>query len=217
LAQGKKDTMDYKTIAAPVRAEYIEKRSRFIASLTPIASEREAAGFIEKIKAECRDARHNTFAYLVKDGAQRYSDDGEPQGTAGLPELEVLRRRGVVNTAIVITRYFGGILLGAPGLVRAYCRAATDALDAAEIIKMRACDILCLRCGYAFYAQAERLCRSHGGVIHNRSFEETVCLELYFYKDRTAAFADALTQASNGGLETENCGEIYLSEKEMEI
>ena len=209
--------MDYKTIAAPVRVEYIEKRSRFIASLAPVGSEADATAFIERLKVEFRDARHNTFAYIIKDGAERFSDDGEPQGTAGLPELEVMRRRGVVNTVVVVTRYFGGILLGAPGLVRAYTHAASDALDAAELITMRACDILQLRCGYAFYAQVERLCRSFGGLIRSRAFEETVTLELIFFKQKTAAFADALTQASNGSLAAEVVGEIYLNDKQIDL
>lgn len=202
--------MDYKTAAAPARAEYIEKRSRFIATVTPAASENEAVNFINRVKSEFYDARHNVFAYVIKGGAERFSDDGEPQGTAGLPVLEVLRRREVVNTAVVITRYFGGILLGAPGLVRAYAHCASLALDTCSVVVMRHCDRLRLVCGYDFYARADRLSRAFGGRINDRKFEENVSLEIYMPKDKTAGFSDALTQASGGGISAVFDGETYF-------
>jgi uncharacterized YigZ family protein len=204
-------TMDYKTTASPARAEYVEKRSRFIASVSPVGSEDEASSFINRAKTEFYDARHNVFAYIIKDGSERFSDDGEPQGTAGIPALEVLRRREVVNTAVVVTRYFGGILLGAPGLVRAYTHAAAAALDEAGVITMRHCDILNLTCGYDFYACADGLSRTFGGYIKDRRFEENVSLQIIMPKDKTAGFADALTQASSGGVSAVADGETYLS------
>ena len=205
--------MDYKTTPSPARAEYVEKRSRFIASVTPAGNEDEAVDFIEKTKTEFYDARHNVFAYVIKGGAERFSDDGEPQGTAGMPTLEVLRRRGVVNTAVVVTRYFGGILLGAPGLVRAYTHAVTAALDAAGVITMRHCDILRLCCGYDFYSRADSLCRTFCGFINERRFEEKVTLELYMPKDKTAGFSAALTEASGGSVSAVTDGETFIKEK----
>lgn len=201
--------MDYKTVAAPTRAEYVEKRSRFIASAAPVSNDEEALKFINSVKTEFYDARHNVFAYIIKDGCEKFSDDGEPQGTAGMPTLEVLRKRGVVNTAIVVTRYFGGILLGAPGLVRAYTHSAAAALDCASIIVMRHCDVLSLSCGYDFYARADALVRSFAGVIKGRKFEQNVTLEIFMPKDKTQEFTYALTQASSGSVSAVAQGETF--------
>lgn len=203
--------MDYKTVAAPTRAEYVEKRSRFIASVAPVSDEKEAEDFINSVRSEFYDARHNVFAYIIKDGGEKFSDDGEPQGTAGMPALEVLRKRGVVNTAVVVTRYFGGILLGAPGLVRAYTHSAAAALDKAEIVVMKHCDVLSLCCGYDFYARADALVRSFGGVVSGRKFEQDVTLEITMPKDKTGQFTYALTQASSGGISAEVLGETFTN------
>ena len=112
-------------------SEYVEKRSRFLGHVRLVENEEEARAFIAEMKKKYYDARHNCWCYLLKDGPERYSDDGEPQGTAGIPMLEVFRREGVTNLVCVVTRYFGGVLLGAGGLFRAYTKSAKDALDAA--------------------------------------------------------------------------------------
>ena len=112
--------MEYKTIRLREEAEFIERRSRFIGHACPVKTEEEAVAFINEMKAKYWDASHNVYAYCLREGQiKRYSDDGEPQGTAGIPVLDVLQKSGVVDTAVVVTRYFGGILLGAGGLVRA--------------------------------------------------------------------------------------------------
>jgi len=111
-------------------AEYTEKRSRFLGHVRCVESEEQAREFIAQMKKEYYDARHNCWCYIIRDGAERYSDDGEPQGTAGIPMLEVFRREGMYNVVCVVTRYFGGVLLGAGGLLRAYTKSAKDALDA---------------------------------------------------------------------------------------
>lgn len=206
--------MDYKTIASPVRAEFTEKRSKFIASLSPIESETEAADFINKVKSEHYDARHNVFAYVIKDGAERFSDDGEPQGTAGMPTLENIRRRGLVNVAVVVTRYFGGILLGAPRLLRAYNHTAALAFDAAKILVMRRCDILKLVCPYDFYARAEILVRSCSGTIQKRDFTENVTLEIVMPEGLTENFSKQLTELSGGSLAADTIDNIYIKEKQ---
>jgi uncharacterized YigZ family protein len=208
---GGKIAMDYKTTASPARTQYVEKRSRFIASSAPVSSEEDAVDFINKVKTEFYDAKHNVFAYCLKCGAERFSDDGEPQGTAGIPALEVLRRREVVNTVVVVTRYFGGVLLGAPGLVRAYTHAVAATLDEAGVIVMRHCDILKFACGYDFYAHADGISRAFGGYISNRKFQENVTLEIFMPKDKTADFTNALTEASGGSVNAIADGETFLN------
>ena len=128
---------EYYIPTASSQTEFVEKRSRFIGHVWRVESEEEARARIEETRKKHYDARHNCWCYIIKDGPVRYSDDGEPQGTAGQPMLNVFQREGVVNVVCVVTRYFGGILLGAGGLVRAYAKSAKDALDAAGISVVR--------------------------------------------------------------------------------
>lgn len=123
--------MSYRTITKEADAEFTERRSRFIGHAMPVSSEEDALAFVAMIKEQHGDATHNVWAYNLKNGRQRYSDDGEPQGTAGPPVLEVLQKERLVDAAVVVTRYFGGVLLGAGGLVRAYSHGAKLALEAA--------------------------------------------------------------------------------------
>ena len=122
---------EYCVPTAAGEVSFTEKRSEFLGHVRPVESEEEARAFVAEMKKKYYDARHNCWCYIIKDGPERYSDDGEPQGTAGIPMLEVFRREGVCNVVCVVTRYFGGILLGAGGLLRAYTKSAKDALDAA--------------------------------------------------------------------------------------
>lgn len=128
----------YKTIKKTAKDEFIINKSRFIGHATPCETEEEALTFLKQIREEYRDATHNCYAYIIgrNAGIMRYSDDGEPGGTAGMPMMEVLKARGVVNCCVVVTRYFGGILLGAGGLVRAYSKGCAVALDAAQVSVM---------------------------------------------------------------------------------
>ena len=137
-------------------SEYVEKRSRFLGLVQPVSSEDEAREIIAACKKQYHDARHNCWCYLLRDGTERYSDDGEPQGTAGIPMLEVFRRAGVTNVVCVVTRYFGGVLLGTGGLLRAYTAAAADALADAGISVVRrwlACEV---SMPYALYEPAAK-------------------------------------------------------------
>ncbi len=127
----------YKTVARPAQAEYVEKKSRFIATVSPVADDDEARAFVAEVKKRYPDARHNVYAYLTLDGMTRYSDDGEPKGTAGMPVLEVIKKQQIVGCAVVVTRYFGGILLGAAGLLRAYTKAASDGVEAAGVVTVK--------------------------------------------------------------------------------
>ncbi len=127
----------YRTVSHPATAEYIEKKSRFIATVSPVRDDEDAREFVLSVKKKYPDARHNCYAYLTLDGMTRYSDDGEPKGTAGLPILGVLQKQQLSGAAVVVTRYFGGILLGAAGLLRAYTKAAADGVEAAGVITVK--------------------------------------------------------------------------------
>ena len=157
-------------------SEYTEKRSTFIGAVHRVSSEAEARDFIASVKKQHRDARHNCWCFIVSGGVERYSDDGEPQGTAGLPMLEVFRREGVSDVVCVVTRYFGGILLGAGGLLRAYTKAAKDALDAAgkEAVIPRA--TLTLRCPYSLADRLKLETASLGGRVEDVSYADVITL-----------------------------------------
>lgn len=214
----------YTTLLAPARAEFTEKRSRFIASAAPVADMAAAEAFWEAVRAEFRDARHNAFAARTGPAvggpageavaAERCSDDGEPQGTAGLPALELLRRRGVTGAAVVVTRYFGGILLGAPGLLRAYGRAAQLALDAARPVVMRRCVRLRVECPYPLYARVELTARA-AGRIESREFGGTAVLCAAVPEERAGAFSAALTELSAGSVAASAEGALYVPAPEL--
>ncbi len=145
---------EYLTLKEAGEAEFTEKRSRFIGYARPVNTEAEAIAFINEIREKHRDARHNVYAYIVNNEGivnQRYSDDGEPQGTGGMPVMDVLLKQGLTNACIVVTRYFGGILLGAAGLVRAYSKGASIAVEAAGILKVVRCRAVEVRMPYNVY------------------------------------------------------------------
>ena len=144
--------MEYKTIARRCEARFIEKKSEFIGYLCPVQTEEQAVAFIEEIRAMHRKATHNCYAYILRENnAARHSDDGEPGGTAGVPIYEVLRKEGLTDVCCVVTRYFGGVLLGAGGLVRAYTKGAKDAVDAAQIKCMAEAVKLAVTVDYGLY------------------------------------------------------------------
>ena len=181
-------------------AELIEKRSRFLGHVRPAETEDEARAFIAEMKKKYYDARHNCWCYSIRDGAERYSDDGEPQGSAGIPMLEVLRRRGVTNAVCVVTRYFGGVLLGTGGLLRAYTQSAADALDAAGTAVVRAWAEAEARCSYA---QAERMkteAAALGAVTEDVVYGADVTLKLLIPREKTEAVKARLFDASAGSV-----------------
>ena len=140
---------EYYIPSAPGEAEFTEKRSRFLGHVRCIETEDEAKAFVAEMKKKYYDARHNCWCYIIRNGAERYSDDGEPQGTAGIPMLEVLRRQNMTNCVCVVTRYFGGVLLGAGGLLRAYTKSAGDALAAAGTSVVRPWSCMDVPCSYS--------------------------------------------------------------------
>lgn len=170
----------YKTIAGEVSATYIEKKSKFIAQLCPAKSPDEALAFLEKVRMRHRKARHHVYAYLLRQGSiTRYSDDGEPQGTAGVPVLDVMQNRNLTDLCCVVTRYFGGVLLGANGLVRAYSTSTKLALEQAQIQIMTPCFPVTLRMCYSFYGKVDFRLAGYDIVRRGVEFAEGVKLELF--------------------------------------
>ena len=161
---------DYLVPGGQAQAEYIEKKSRFIGQVFPITTEQEAKATIERVRRQHYDARHNCWCYILKSGQKRYSDDGEPQGTAGQPMLNVFERERVVDVLCVVTRYFGGILLGAGGLCRAYTKAAKDALDAAGICKMQPWLRQTVSAPYALFERVKLLIAAQAGVLEDAQY-----------------------------------------------
>lgn len=198
---------EYCIPAGPGEAEFTEKRSRFLGHLRPVGSEEEARAFITEMKKKYYDARHNCWCYLIKDGPERYSDDGEPQGTAGIPMLEVLRREGVYNAACVVTRYFGGVLLGAGGLLRAYTRSAGDALAAAGIAQMRCWVELELSCSYAMAERLKLETADFGGVVADMEYGAAVTLKVLVPKENSGDFAGRIFDVSSGSVTAKITGE----------
>ena len=198
---------EYMTLRSPCSGEIEEKRSRFIASAAPVETEEQAVEFINSVKAANRKARHNVYAYILRDGnISRYSDDGEPQGTAGQPILNVLEREGVQDVLCVVTRYFGGILLGAGGLCRAYTKAAKDALDDAGISELRPWSVLRLDCPYALFERVKLELEKHSGLLRDTDYSAEIAMTVLLPEPEEAAFAAALQELSAGSLCPERTG-----------
>ncbi len=200
----------YKTVPCAAEAEFTARRSRFLGQVKPVGSPEEAEKFIREVRAAHRDATHHVYAYVLRTGqARRYSDDGEPQGTAGIPSLNVLLQAGVTDTAVVVTRWFGGILLGTGGLARAYSRGASEALAASGIVRMAACREGALSCGYGLYGRAAPLVSAQGGAVDDSAFGGEVRLWFHIPCGSEAAFQAALADASCGSCEAEFGGVKY--------
>lgn len=198
----------YITVSGESRGEYGEKRSSFIAVLSPAENEEQALSFIEKIRTKHWDARHNVFAYSVEGGSlKRFSDDGEPHGTAGKPVMDILNGAGITNAVIVVTRYFGGVLLGTGGLVRAYSAAAREAVASAQRLIMLPCVLYTTVCAYNDYGALVNLIKEAGGEITDTLFEADVTVEYClktenaerFLKDLSEIFSARVTANETGG------------------
>ncbi len=197
---------EYFIPTAPSETEFTEKRSRFIGHVWPVESEEEARSLIEGVRKKYYDARHNCWCYRLKSGAERYSDDGEPQGTAGQPMLNVFQREGVVNALCVSTRYFGGVLLGAGGLTRAYARSAKDALDAAGISVVRPWTALEVDCPYPLFERVKQELLPLGGVEGEHDFGSEITFRALLPEGAEEAFAARLRELSAGALACREAG-----------
>ena len=200
---------EYLVPTRPSEAEFTEKRSTFIGHVWPVETEEEARRRIEEMKKKYHDARHNCWCYLLKDGPVRYSDDGEPQGTAGQPMLGVFQKEGVVNVCCVVTRYFGGVLLGAGGLVRAYTQSAKDALDAAGVSVVRRWLELAVECPYNFLERVKLACSAQGGVVGEIEYAANVTVHAPLPAGGAAAFRAQMTELSAGDFSAVELGEVF--------
>ena len=202
--------MNYYTVSGSAKASFIEKRSEFIGYIAPVRTNDEAVAFINSIKAEHRKAKHNVYAYILReDNISRYSDDGEPQGTAGVPVLDVLQKRGLTDICVVVTRYFGGILLGGGGLVRAYSHAASLACDAAHTMNMCMCHRLKITADYGMYGKISYLLPNFDTITVNSDFGSDVTLEILVLSEKLDELKKELTEATNGSADITDCGELF--------
>lgn len=190
-------------------AEFVEKRSRFIGRIWHTETEEEAIAHIKKMREQHWDATHNVYAYIIKDGPTRFSDDGEPGGTAGMPTLQVLQREGLHDVCCVVTRYFGGILLGAGGLVRAYTKGAKIAVDAAGKSMKRVWDVIYLPVPYSWYERMKQEIAAYEGVLRDTQYGADVELEVLTPEGRTKEFLDRVVDISAGTLEGMITGQEY--------
>lgn len=190
-------------------AEFIEKKSRFIGRIWPVDTEEEALARIQEMKKQHYDATHNCWAYIIRDGAVRFSDDGEPGGTAGMPMLQVLQRENLFNVVCVVTRYFGGILLGAGGLVRAYTKGAKIAVDAAGKSMKRVWSVLYVPCPYTFYERVKLEVAAFGGIIRDTQFGAEVELEILTPQPKAQSFLDRILDMTSGTVEGMEIGQEY--------
>lgn len=190
---------EYRTIQAPAEAQLVERKSRFIGQIAPVSTEEEAFTFLENVRQRHREATHNCYAYLLREGQKsRFSDDGEPSGTAGRPILEVLRREGLVNVVLVVTRYFGGILLGAGGLVRAYAQSAGATVEAAAVRMMYPAVLVALTLSYDLYGKLTYILPKYQITIKDLHFEEVVSLLLLVHREQLAPFTREVEEFSAG-------------------
>ncbi len=190
---------NYTTIKGEGHAEFEEKRSRFIGHAIHVDSEEEAIEFVRAIKKKYSDATHNCYAYILNKGiTARYSDDGEPQGTAGVPMLEAIRKSGVDDVCVVVTRYFGGILLGAGGLVRAYSHGVSVALDAAEIVTYQPYSVFTLKCGYSEYQKYSNLLMLSDAIIDFTDFGADVSLGFAIKREDADDLLKKISEICNG-------------------
>ena len=203
---------DYLVPRGVGQAEYIEKKSRFLGGVYPVTSEQEAKEILERVRKQHYDARHNCWCYILKSGQKRYSDDGEPQGTAGQPMLNVFEREGVVDVLCIVTRYFGGILLGAGGLCRAYTKAAKDALDAAGISKMQPWLRQQITVSYALFERAKLLIAAQEGTVEDAQYGADILITYRIPEGADERLRTALREASSGSVVPSLLEEIFCAD-----
>lgn len=200
--------MSYKTVKQQSVFEFVEKKSEFIGYCAPVTTEEEAIAFVNSIKKKHSDARHNVYAYVLREGfKERFSDDGEPHGTAGMPVLDSIRKAGITDAAVVVTRYFGGILLGTGGLVRAYTAAASGAVKAAGVAEVGDYAIINVRANYSDYQKIMPIVSAVGARTEDSDFGTEVSLTLALLTDQADKFISDLIETTNGRVIAKKIGE----------
>lgn len=208
---------DFRVPYQAADSEFVEKRSRFISHIWPVETEAQAQQYIKDMKARYYDAHHNCWCYRIGSTVMRYSDDGEPQGTAGQPILKVLEREEVTNVCCVVTRYFGGILLGAGGLTRAYSKGARDALCAAGVAVMGAWTRVEVPCTYPLLERVKLEIEAADGVIDDVQYGADVVLSIFLPAQQAEPLQQRLTELSAGGITLRVLGEEYRPGPRTEI
>lgn len=204
--------LSYKSIYGEATDRFIVEKSEFIGAIAPVKTEDEAVGFIDRIRSENRKARHNCYAYVLKDGnISRYSDDGEPQGTAGPPIMDVIEKNGLCDVAIVVTRYFGGILLGKGGLTRAYSKAASIALGAAKIMELFPAFILKISADYSHYDKIAYVLPDFDARLIDTEYTDRVTITLAVKSEMCDNIKTKLMDITNGGIILCSCDETEFN------
>lgn len=204
---------EYRTVLELATACYEDRRSRFIATVRPVDAEEEALEFISEVKTKYWDATHNVYAYCLggNNTIQRFSDAGEPSGTAGLPVLETIKKMGIQDLAVVVTRYFGGTLLGAAGLIRAYGKSASLGIDAAGIVMRSLCSEITLMLEYPFYGRINSMIISKGYAVKSVEFAQDVIITVYVPVDEVGGFRESVIEATNAGALFEEGEKAYIT------
>lgn len=206
----------YRTVRGAAESRFTEKKSEFIGQVTPCESWEEALSFVEEARKKYPDARHHVSAFINREGnVQRFDDDGEPKGTGGIPMLEVLKKEELSGVCVVVTRYFGGILLGAGGLARAYARGARDAVAAAGICRFVPVYQMKVRIPYPLFSKVEFELNARNYRITGKSFEEEVVLSLLAEEQEKEGLITLLSDLSGGKITPEITGETYAEEKDV--
>lgn len=201
--------MEYITLGKASQVSFTERKSLFIGSASPVKTEEEAMGFIAEVRKKYGDATHNCYAYMLANGNARYSDDGEPQGTAGVPILSVIQKGGFTDAVIVVTRYFGGILLGAGGLVRAYGASARDAVAASKIVTYSEYYEFRVSCSYSEYQRLIPIISVLGIKEDASEFTDTVTLKLAAKQEAYKAFCEKISEVGGGKIRLEETGKRF--------
>lgn len=178
-------------------AEIVEKKSKFIAKIVKVSSEEEALEALKNIKKEHRDARHNVFAYRIANASERFSDDGEPNGTAGVPILDILRGEKLQNVLVVVTRYFGGILLGTGGLVKAYSSATKDAIALAEKVEMKLCNEYSIEINYNYHNILLHYFKEDSIIVRDTIYTDNICLNIIVDTEKAKSVLDRITEKTD--------------------
>lgn len=203
---------DYKTVLEYASDEFVEKRSRFIGYCKPVKTEQEAIDFINEKRSEHWNATHNVYAYSLREGnIKRYSDDGEPSGTAGMPVLDVIVKNEIFDVVVVVTRYFGGVLLGTGGLVRAYSHGSKIALEAAKPVIMQNCLVCETRCAYNQYGKVSSLIMGLGADVDDTVFESDVLVKFHIKPDLLGILNKKLADATSGEVVTQQTDKQYFA------
>lgn len=202
---------DYKTVANEASDEFVEKRSRFIGYVKPVRTEEEAVAFINQKRSEHWDARHNVYAYSLREGnIKRYSDDGEPSGTAGMPVLDVIVKNEIYDVCVVVTRYFGGVLLGTGGLVRAYSQGSKIALESGGVVLMQSCLLCETSCSYTRYGKVSSLIMESGATVDDTIYESDVKIKFHIPPGLLDGLNKKLADATSGEVQAISDGESYF-------